>query len=474
MHFEPEDAATSLEQNRSLATMRWPLCRNSSRRVHKPLLSQWAGNLNRIHGLTLDGFRMHFCYLIGLFSTTMKLSLCMIVKDEEERLPACLASVQEVVDEMVILDTGSRDRTVEIAQAAGATVAHFEWCDDFAAARNVALEHVTGDWVLILDADEELNPAIAPQLRALMPEDHLLVVNLIRQELGAVQSPYSLTSRFFRRHPAIKFSRPYHALIDDSVETLRKGEPQWQIAALPQVAVIHYGYEKGEIAAKSKQKRAQVAMEKYLAEHPDDPYACNKLGALYLQINKQKSGFELLQKGLQQPDLSPAIAYELHYHLANAYAKKQDADNAVIHYQAAIATNVIPALKLGALNNIGALLYQAQQYEMAQKPLMTAIQIDPKFVMGYYNLGMTLKAQGNYKDAIKAYESAIELQPDFAPAYQNLGVTWFKCGKVQEALNYFGKAVALLEQQNLLAAEQLRREVQQMGFEIPKFDVQVR
>ncbi|MEE9126774.1 MAG: glycosyltransferase family 2 protein, partial [Planctomycetota bacterium] len=77
-----------------------------------------------------------------------RISLCMIVKDEESFLDACLRSAAPCVDDMVIVDTGSTDRTVEIAEAHGAMVFHFEWCDDFAAARNFALEHATGDWVL--------------------------------------------------------------------------------------------------------------------------------------------------------------------------------------------------------------------------------------------------------------------------------------------------------------------------------------
>ncbi len=86
-----------------------------------------------------------------------RLSLCMIVQNEAAFLPGCLASVTELVDEIVIADTGSTDNTVEIATKAGAKVIPIEWQDDFAAARNQALAQVTGDWVLVLDADETLN-----------------------------------------------------------------------------------------------------------------------------------------------------------------------------------------------------------------------------------------------------------------------------------------------------------------------------
>ncbi len=84
------------------------------------------------------------------------ISLCMIVKNEAQNLPRCLASAQPYVNELVVVDTGSQDKTREIAAAHGARVEQFIWCDDFAAARNYALTLVGCDWVLMLDADEEL------------------------------------------------------------------------------------------------------------------------------------------------------------------------------------------------------------------------------------------------------------------------------------------------------------------------------
>lgn len=95
-----------------------------------------------------------------------RISLCMIVKDEEELLPHCLASVQGAVDEMIVVDTGSSDRSPEIARQHGAVVVPFEWCDDFAAARNAGLEQASGDWILFLDADEVLDRAAREQIRS--------------------------------------------------------------------------------------------------------------------------------------------------------------------------------------------------------------------------------------------------------------------------------------------------------------------
>ena len=85
-----------------------------------------------------------------------KLGLCMIVKNEERALARCLESVRNWVGEMVVVDTGSTDGTVGIAESLGARVSYFPWCDDFSAARNAALDQVTSEWVLVLDGDEAL------------------------------------------------------------------------------------------------------------------------------------------------------------------------------------------------------------------------------------------------------------------------------------------------------------------------------
>jgi glycosyltransferase involved in cell wall biosynthesis len=387
----------------------------------------------------------------------------MIVKNEAATLPKCLSSVKNVVDEIVVLDTGSSDRTPEIATAYGAKVHHFKWNDNFSTARNEALKYVTGDWILVLDADETLTPEIVPQIHAIIQSEEYLLMNLVRQEVGAEQSPYSLVSRLFRHHPEISFSRPYHALVDDSVAAILAKEPHWQIGYLQGVAILHKGYQKNAIAQGNKFAKAQAAMEEFLAAHPYDPYVCSKLGALYVTTGKINEGIELLKRGVRTSEENYEILYELHYHLGIAYSRLQNPKQASVHYQAAIKLPIYPILKLGAYNNLGNLLKAAGDLNTAKKAYQATLKIDPNFATGHYNLGMTLKALGLLTDAIACYQKAIKLNPRYAEAYQNLGVVQLKVGNHQASLTAFKNAIALHQEQNPEEAERLRQGLQEMG-----------
>lgn len=391
----------------------------------------------------------------------MRLSLCMIVRDEEATLRRCLDSVRGVVDEIIIVDTGSRDRTIAIAQDYQASIYPFTWCDDFAAARNESLKYAQGDWVLVLDADEVLVPESVPALQQAMQWDDVIAIALLREEVGT-HHPDSQLSRVFRRHPAIAFTRPYHELIDDSVTRLLQQEPHWRIVALPDVAIQHTGYQAAAINQRQKVERARTIMERYHTAHPDDAYICSKLGALYIDLGDLARGLALLQQGLETAT-EAAVLYELHYHLGSFYGQQQQLDQAAWHYEAAIAQPLHQRLQLGAYNNWGNVLKDQGDLVKAKALYETTIAIDPTGAIGYYNLGLTLKAMGQLQDAIVQYQRAIQLQPSYAEAHQNLGVALLKAGNVIASLEAFQQAIALYEQQQAPEAAHLRDTLKQMG-----------
>ncbi len=153
------------------------------------------------------------------------LSLCMIVKNEEKHLPRCLNSVKDVVDEMIIVDTGSRDETKKIALSFAAQVLDFEWVDDFSAARNVGLERASGEWILVLDADECLDEKSAAIIRQNLVESdadayHCLLRNVLSispQLYYHDQNTLKGWIRIFRNSPQYRFEGMYHESVYPSL-----------------------------------------------------------------------------------------------------------------------------------------------------------------------------------------------------------------------------------------------------------------
>ncbi|MCP9851074.1 glycosyltransferase [Cyanobium sp. Morenito 9A2] len=375
------------------------------------------------------------------------LSLSMIVRDEAERLGACLEAVRGFVDEMVILDTGSSDSTVAIARAQGAVVHEIPWPGDFAPARNQALERVSGDWVLVLDADELLRPEARAPLRALMAQPNVLLINLLRHELGSQQSPYSSVSRLFRRHPAIRWSRAYHAMVDDSVAELLTLEPHWRLADCSEPALLHTGYRPELLAAGDKARRLRTAMEKELLERPGDPYACAKLGGLEISEGNRARGLELLRTGLEAcPTVAHPERYELLLNLAIAESG-DDGARAEALYRQALEQPLTPRLTLAARLNLAALLLQLGRPDEAERLTETATAVAPEVALGWYNLGLIRRRQGDIAGALGAYGRALELAPDYAEAQQNLAVAQLLGGNIDASRASFRRAIALLEHQ---------------------------
>lgn len=391
------------------------------------------------------------------------LSLSIIVKNEAKNLSKCLQSVQNFVDEIILVDTGSTDNTKEIAQSFGAKVYDYVWQDDFAQARNYALEYVTNDWVLVLDADEVLTSSIIPHIQEVITKKDAIVVNLIREEIGSLSSPYSQLSRLFRRHPDIKFSRPYHALIDDAVLELQQKETHWKIIDLPEVAIQHSGYQPEIIASQDKTQRALKAMESYYSENPHDAYVCSKLGALYIDLGEVKKGLKLLKTGLKSNLATTATIFELHYHLANTLVEQKQWETAIKHYKKAIELPILGKLKLGAYLNFGSVCYHGKNYENALKLYQACVAIEPNFAIAYYNLGLTYKALGRNFKAIDAYQSAIQFNPNYPWSYQNLAVLLFKKGEIEDSIKAFQQAYNLHLTQNPTVAKKLQQELTNMG-----------
>ncbi|CAA7600323.1 Glycosyltransferase 2-like [Acididesulfobacillus acetoxydans] len=203
-----------------------------------------------------------------------RISLCMVVKDEAKYLGRCLRSVQGSVHEVIVVDTGSTDATREIAEAFGARVKSFAWNDDFSAARNASLEEATGDWILFLDADEELSPAGNQVLQRLTagaePEGYegcfVKIVNHLGSE-GQSETCPDLVFRLFRRRPDYRFRGAIHEQIAD---VILERNPRAKFKVAEGIEIAHYGYLDERVKEKDKKKRNLVLIERELRRAGDD------------------------------------------------------------------------------------------------------------------------------------------------------------------------------------------------------------
>ena len=208
----------------------------------------------------------------------VRLSLCMIVRDEAEMLPAFLEHVHGLWDELVVVDTGSVDETVSILEAAGARVSHRAWDDDFSAARNASLDAARGAWIAFFDADERVSPELCAQLRALVdaPESDIGAATVVMQnQLPAGHVHAAPLLRVFRNDPEVRFKHRIHEDISGAVSGYlsRTGH---QLATLSGV-VEHLGYVKEVAAAKNKRERDVMLLERCLSDDPEDLYSHYKL-----------------------------------------------------------------------------------------------------------------------------------------------------------------------------------------------------
>ncbi len=233
-----------------------------------------------------------------------RISLCMIVKDEAEALPRCLDSVAGVVDEIIVVDTGSEDPTPDIATARGALLVRLPWPGDFSVARNASLAPATGDWILVLDADEELDALDRPRIPLLVAEADgtpevdgflLRVVNHLGTGPGAAVEVHSGV-RLFRNDPGRRFEGPVH-------EQVRVRRP-----VLTDIRVHHWGYLPETYSARRKAERNEDLLRRALRERPGDPYLLYSLGVLLYATGRFAEARETLATAVAGTEASR------HYH----------------------------------------------------------------------------------------------------------------------------------------------------------------
>ncbi len=344
-----------------------------------------------------------------------RISLCMIVRDEAQNLERCLRSVAGVVDETCVLDTGSTDGTPELAARLGARVGRAAWTADFAAARNASIALASGDWVLVLDADEELDlSAQAPEelrsrLLAFVQASQGRAGRLcIRNRLEGGETSQADIVRFFACDPLGRYEGRIHV--------------QWTVAgSMPPradtgVAVLHHGYARETVERRGKLARNLELLAAELEAHPTDGYGWYQYGRTLSAAGEHARALEALERAL---NLS------------------SDADEWAVH-----------AVELGALA-LRALRHVEQARSLVEGALGMAVErTDTRFLavllaldcgdVTSAELGFrACLAQGPSRGGVERSEAA----GGWAAAF-NLGVICEHTGRPEEAASLYRAALA--------------------------------
>jgi tetratricopeptide (TPR) repeat protein len=215
----------------------------------------------------------------------------MIVRDEAAHLPDCLESIRGVVDEIVIVDTGSTDETVSIARSFGARVHVREWDGDFAAARNAGLDLTTGRWILYIDADERLRP-IEPELVRSTLEQATEVALRLRLKPFVGATPY-WEYRLWRSHPRIRFKGVMHEKVTPAISAL---VAEGMIVSESPLFLDHIGYDGDQ---SHKHRRNLPLLRAQLAAHPTNAYNWSHLGEVLRGLGEHEQSEAAFERAVQ-------------------------------------------------------------------------------------------------------------------------------------------------------------------------------
>ncbi len=423
-----------------------------------------------------------------------RVTLCMIARNEERFLPECLQHARDAVDEIVIVDTGSSDRTVAIAESFGARVLHSPWQDDFSAPRNIGLLAATGDWILVLDADEFLQPGACERIRELVQNPaasgyHLHFVNIY----GEGRTLGVMMVRLFRNLPGICYQNVIHEQVTPSLARL--GGERGLVLLSADVEVEHYGYTNEIMDLRGKNERNERLFKKQLAQRPDDIYSHYKYGDFLRRVpGRSADARRLLDRCLEMivggpPTLPRELPYagevaalcaleaarvgdneraravldlalrrflptpNLHYLSASLALTEGRSDDAIAHYRRCLTYRgqvlVVPIQEgittYVSLAGIAQAWLQRGDFDRAQRLLEQAIAAEPSYEVAQLALSRIWLQRGDPQRALRVLTTFLAAHPDSPGACQQTTLILHRLGQTAQARRMGRHAVGLLE-----------------------------
>jgi len=302
------------------------------------------------------------------------ITLSMIVKNEEKHLAKCLESVKNVVDEIVLVDTGSTDKTLEIAERYSAKIFHFKWIDDFAAARNFALSHASGDWILYLDADECITEKSAPEIKRLTKQKKREAYKCtVRSVDDFNHRPSVMTyTRLFANEKNIRFEGKVHEQIEES---LRKNNFAIKNST---IEIDHYGYNLSKDELKIKAGRNLLILLNQYEENKSSYYAF-QLGQTYTILNEKENAVSYFTSALKDASLPKEYQSLAYRYLAIEAAEKQNYKSASELIEKSLRCDGDQPLALFAAANIRLKLGDAASVDKYSRK---AFEVNRKYLLG--------------------------------------------------------------------------------------------
>ncbi len=383
------------------------------------------------------------------FRHAPRLTVCLITKNEEQFLGQCLESVRPIADQIVVMDTGSTDWTTTIAARFNAEVYSCEWTDDFSVARNAALEHARGDWVLVLDADEELRAQDRDVLKQELQAGGVMAYRLPMLDVGREAEGRSFVPRLFRNAPGLFYVGRIHEQVFSSVEVRRQ---EWGLDnKFGKATLIHHGYTQAITQQRSKVERNLRLLEKAVEELPDEPNLLLNLGLELVRAGRLPEGLQRYQEAfnaavaLPAAQLTPEIREALLTQFSTQLLKTKE-------HGAVIQLLTGPLARRGGLTasmhfTLGLALMEQQQFLEAaeqfrqclakrQQPAFTPVNQEILKAGPRHCLALCL-AQLGHATAAEQFQQAIQDDPQSRLA--RLDYARFMAGHDQpvEALNLF-------------------------------------
>ncbi len=390
----------------------------------------------------------------------LPLSVCMIVKNEAEMLPRCLESVQQVAAEVVLVDTGSTDRTMDIARDFGCRIVEIPWKGDFAAARNESMQHAEHDWIFIVDADEELPSGAYDDIRNTITRDDADIVSLTvvnkSLETGRVSSVLP-SIRLFRRRLGLRYEGIVHN---------RLSIPAGVSVVRTAIELYHYGYDLSDDKLRAKQERSRELLENQLQKNPTDVFA--NFNMAQLLMGRHGTADENICRAIvdhagkvidnYNPDRTDHAGYFLmaHYQTATALCSLRRYDEAETFCRAAlerktdyldiVLTLANVRLAQGDLN--GARGYYSQYLELAgtYRPDRERHDIIMHHLhsghIAEYGLATISRLENNIDEALRHYRRVLRTYGPYLDTGYLMGVLYLRRGEADRAEEILTEEIA--------------------------------